>query len=155
MASKVSLNIFHIICIDIYVYVLGRFYFYQNCKCFLYNLIVCYLHCPFGPSFRFAMVSHAIKIIRITQRLIADKVKWIARKLFRAIYNHDWYEAVVAILWCIAAQCTRIQRTWSTPLARNPSDSLKLYLYLTYYTAGIKEITVYRYLFSFFLRKFT
>lgn len=61
-------------------------------------------------------------------------------------------EPVAAILWCIAAQYTRIQRTWSTPLARNPSDSPELYLYLTYYTAGIKGITVYR---CFFRGKFT
>jgi len=52
--------------------------------------------------------------------------------------------AAVAVLWCIAAQYTQIQRTWSTPLARNPSDSPELCLYLTCYAAGIKGIAVYR-----------
>lgn len=124
---------------------------------FLHDLTICYLImlplCRSNIPLCKSISCYLVKIIRVTQRLIADKVKWIARKLFRAIYNHDWCGAAraLAILWCIAVQYTRIQRTWSTPLARNPSDSPELYLYLICYATGIKGITVYR---CFFRRKF-
>lgn len=137
MTSKISLNIFHIK----YVYILDTFFISWKLHviflCFpllLFNNII-----PVGSSFRENISCYLVKIIRIMQRLIADRVKWIARKLFRAIYNHDWCGAIVAMMHCGAIYTDTKNMKYAL---RNPSDSSELYLYLTY-AAGIKGITVY------------